>query len=498
MCTIKRKQTKSIMDQPNTVKAIQLPETIEQVRVVHFPKLKVSEILKLLATNEIPYLTDVQTLVAKYSACAFLHGRPMGSVLIFLAGYSGAGKSSTINSLFADDSLCKTSSTSSETKSVSLVRKLVTATVETPHVAGYLGFVDVPGTFDTDSKNETTNLALIRKFKNTRIELAERKGLHLRALKLRKSVYPNVVLFVASAADKRIAGKDSVFAKSVKAFQKTGDIIDVDKPNVIVALTHAMSLPRNKAKFIQRLDEITKAIQDHFRALFDINVEVVPVENQPEDYELEKVGDFYKLPNGQLSHYNLFEAMMRVFDNTGDVLARLLVSTYFGSSCPARADKPEILDFDGKSSELEIQQLSQDIQEILPGFVSQVDKIIPQLNFQSLTFGYCPVTEQVKTSSPIKVPTKLKTVEIGESKFAVPDFVDVFVNRESKFQKLSFMQKSEYQEHMQRNYGLEAGLKLVVSVGAAGKWISDTFFGYGSSLLSMAYETQVRNLINFS
>lgn len=123
-------------------------------------------------------LTEKQRTIRLFSGNALKIGRPLDCVMIYLAGLTGSGKSSTINSLFEDNSLCATTSAHSKTINVFLIEKTICANKENPAVTGRLVLVDTPGFFDTNN-GDLENLAVLKQFRNDCEELADRRGLIL-------------------------------------------------------------------------------------------------------------------------------------------------------------------------------------------------------------------------------------------------------------------------------------------------------------------------------
>ncbi|ODM92609.1 Protein hedgehog [Orchesella cincta] len=471
--------------------AAHLPKTLEE-----FPKAfgnaSLIEVMKKIKSPAA--LTPTETNIWKYSGGALLLGRPLDTVMIFMGGSSGAGKSTTINTLFEDNELCSTSSSTSETKEPVRLRKTLKVTKESPPVVGNLTFVDVPGAFDTDGKNEVANFASIKKFRESSIELQSRKKLaNLKIPNVTATVYPNIILFVLNAMDNRIVGPNSFFRKSLESF-KLHDLFDKNHPNLIIVLSHARSLG-GKAKFATLLQQKTNDIRKIIHEILGVSdVEVVPVENEGEDQELEKRGDFYVLPNGELSHYNLFQAMIKVFTRNEDLMGRLFAGWYFGSNCPEKKQKVEVETSQIELEPLDVALAGQALKDLQ--FAVSDESIVPQYNFSSLGCGFCPVSEEVKpvyllSETGDASALQSKVIEIESSKFLIPNFINAYIKKTSRFQRISFYEKEEYQNHMKASYGIEAGFKLIVSASSEGRWISGAQGSYGSSLVKMVQEIQM-------
>lgn len=301
------------------------------------------DLSKILSSHN--SMDPVQKKVWKYSGNALSIGRSLNTVLFVMAGQSGSGKSKTINEIFGDPNLLRTNAYQSETKEPAVVSKTLCVQAETPFIRGKLAFMDVPGIFDTTIKDEVVNVVATKKFLNDLPELQSRKDVARNVPKslfhIRTKVYPNAVLFVVKVPDNRLLGDNSFFTKSLKAFKETTNLLDKKRPNLIVVLTHVDGIP--KRKFCEELDALKRIISDKVKEILGIrNVPIVPIENRAEDCGLEKVGDFYQLPNGELSHQNLWTVMMRIFEKNQDLLGNLLVSWYFESTCPDKTNQAEI------------------------------------------------------------------------------------------------------------------------------------------------------------
>ncbi|CAL8138826.1 unnamed protein product [Orchesella dallaii] len=473
---------------PSMAMAAHLPQTLREFSQIFGN----ASIMKKIQSPGL--LTPTQSAIWKYSGGALILGRPLNTVMIFMGGASGAGKSTTINELFEDTGLCSTSSSTSETKHPVRLLKELNVTRESPPVIGNLTFVDVPGAFDTDEKNEVENFASISKFRYSSHELQSREAVAKVIPNCPETVYPNVILFVVKATDDRIVGANSFFRKSLESF-KLHDLFDEEHPNLIIVLSRARSLGGKPECFNENLKKITQNIRKVTQEVLGVtDVDVVPVENDGDGQDLDKRGDFYVLPNGELSHSNLFKAMLNIFIRNKDIMGRLFTGWYFGSSCPEKKTKVVV-----DTSEIELE----DIDVALAGQVLQdlhipvsADSIIPQYNFQSLGRGYCPVTEEVrpdfllnKTGSPASLP--MKTFKIENSTFLIPNLINERVQNRSIFQRISFYEKEEYQNHMKASYGIDAGFKLIVSASSEGRWISGGEGSHSSSLIKMVQERQV-------
>ncbi len=113
-----------------------LPATIEEFKA----KFPVSS-FSAWELEKGKYSSQIQNM-GTYCGRALLIGRPLNKVIIMMAGKSGSGKSSIINTFFDDKRLCPTNSVRSETAAVYEIKKSLT--IQSLGVKGDLVIVDVP------------------------------------------------------------------------------------------------------------------------------------------------------------------------------------------------------------------------------------------------------------------------------------------------------------------------------------------------------------------
>ncbi len=218
------------------------------------------------------------------------------------------GKSSTVNHLI-NDSVADISDSQSETRSTT-EHTLITFDESLAASDMRLSIVDPPGFNDTDGlEQDARNLRSIAKF------YRHHPG-------LKGNAYPNVVLVTIPSTDTRFQGKNSRFMKCLRAVQKL-HLVDRANPNIVVVMTWACALP---PKQIESKKERIRAV---VLEAIHIDAPVVCLENLPDDFNLEKVGDYTRLPDGTLQPKNLFQAMISVAKDAGDEFAQHCLSTYF-------------------------------------------------------------------------------------------------------------------------------------------------------------------------
>ena len=258
-------------------------------------------------------LDDLNTLINKcsYHQASQLIGSSLKAyrnpyeAMIFLYGITGHGKSSTLNHLFKTE-LIPTSDNKSCTKDVIEY----VATMDSIHwnvTELELGFVDTPGFGDTASgEKDIENLAKIDNFISNHP--------FLRSPFSPNRLYPNIVMIVTSVNDKRMGDLNSQFAKMLRMLSKLS-VIDKVRPNVVIVLTHAMSI-RPLTRFSEYMKKKFELVDNLARLYFGVSFPIVFIDNEREDLEI--CGDWTLLPNGTKQPLNLFDAMISLMKQSGD------------------------------------------------------------------------------------------------------------------------------------------------------------------------------------
>lgn len=394
--------------------------------------------------------------------------------------------------------MCQTSSLKSSTRDPIMVQKrLVCSQARGPPIEGILSLVDLPGNFDTDNRKEVCNLASIRKFVDSMF--ASREGISIlaesRGKNARSRVFPNLVLFTLKATDNRLEGNNTDLRKALTLLKTHGDLIDTEIPNLIILITHVCSLGLEATYFNEDLKEKRAVISKTVREVLGLtDVDIIPIENQPSRYQLPKIGEYYKLPNDELSHYNLYQAILKRLERNNDQIGSLLASWYFQSTCPEKQTAAEV---NSPTIEVNYSDLAKAATElhILQKGTNPINPVTI-FKFDTLGYGYCPATEKLKLNIIPKrdndnVTKNMKQVKIEGHQFLIPKYVSIFPNNCNKFQRLTFLEKEEYQESMKKSYGIDSNLKLNMLPGSDGKWMNAMFDRRGIRLVSFSQELQV-------
>ncbi|XP_035715430.1 protein hedgehog-like [Folsomia candida] len=201
-------------------------------------------------------------------------------------------------------------------------------------------------------------------------------------------------------------GKDTGFVKSLQILKKQ-NLVDNKHPNLILVGTHAAGLGLKPEKYIQNTNRIQKLVKELVLENVGINdVPVVFVENLPEDFNLDKPGDFFLLPDDSLNHANLLQEMFNLFTKTNDTLCRLLVSWYFSPTCPDRDDDPEV-DTENESIELGVEAAEQ---------LKEINQLMMDLNI-----GVKPIpSETVQDETHRGTQTVKAATEVKDTKAQSP------------------------------------------------------------------------------
>ena len=235
--------------------------------------------------------------------------------IIFTYGVSGTGASATLNHLFKMD-LIPTRESKYETTTVS--EYVATLTSEHWKATNLkISFINPPEFGDTKGKRiDVMNLAAIEEL------IAKHNHLGSKFYKC----YPNIVLIAMNVNEYRIQGQNSKFNLMFKVLRQL-ELVDVRRPNILIVLTHVMSLPIGV--FSQRIKEMSDMIQEIIKENFSIQAKFVYIENNTVKYGLPEDGDWTVLPDGTKQPLNVFEAMIELMKNSGDEVGVETIRQFF-------------------------------------------------------------------------------------------------------------------------------------------------------------------------
>ncbi|KAJ7267832.1 hypothetical protein C8J57DRAFT_1325934 [Mycena rebaudengoi] len=246
-------------------------------------------------------------------------------VVILLAGNSGHGKSKTINRLVGQELLSVGRGLASTTKVIQRVKVRSTSKELFSEIT--VAFDDTPGLEDTTFEDRELNASLLYIYKRKHFP----------------DIYPNVILLVAawetitSDAHNKPEHFTSAIGKTIYALY-CSNLVDGERANIVVVVTKSMS------SFHQRRGIIT-----------DLQRKLVPKSSPWEIVFIENGGGkdmnakFPVLPDGQLSHQNLYDAIQNIIkcpsaDGSLDLVGIQALQVLTGAAQLApSAEHPEVL-----------------------------------------------------------------------------------------------------------------------------------------------------------
>jgi len=109
--------------------------------------------------------------------------------------------------------------------------------------------------------------------------------------------------------------------------------------------------------------------------------------------------------------------------------------------------------------------------------------------FSSLGHGYCPVTETVKHHNLMR-NSGLKEFKFQGEKFLIPKHLEPSSNgTETRCERMTFENKEVYQRYKLSQYGLSAGIKLIVQASSEGRWVDEATESRRAKLVSVRQQT---------
>ena len=247
--------------------------------------------------------------------------RGFNHVSMLLVGSSGVGKSGTINHLLniggEGVQFAKTGSTKSETR----ITSEFLAFADDPNLEVknlVMGIVNTPGFNDTDGlKQDACNFYSIKRFYEGHPKL--------------RGCYPNLIFVLVPATDTRIAGENSNLSKSLRCLNELS-LVDHRRPNVVAVLSFCCSISWKKVDiWKEKMENKKNVVQKVIFNALKVNAPVVLLENNFEEHELEKSGDFTKLPNGELQPKNLYDACQKVLSKNKDNFGLITFNACFSN-----------------------------------------------------------------------------------------------------------------------------------------------------------------------
>ena len=248
---------------------------------------------------------------------ASLHAhRACNQAILFVYGLTGAGKTSSLNHLFGFEIIPKSKERTSDTHNVT--EYVATMNSEAWEVTNLeIGFIDLPGWADTHGDiQDARNMATIEQY------ITNHRHLGSRLYKC----YPNIILLTFNIMDERIEGRDSNAAKMLRVLSEL-KIVDTKRPNVIVVLTHAKSIP--PLNYSETIKSIELSIQTLTRTYLQVEAPVILLENNTTGFLLKTEGEWTILYDDILQPKNLFDQMIELMTDSEDEVGVEAIRLYF-------------------------------------------------------------------------------------------------------------------------------------------------------------------------
>ncbi|KAJ7267855.1 hypothetical protein C8J57DRAFT_1613974 [Mycena rebaudengoi] len=277
---------------------------------------------KTLPANGNTKLDEQAGLLQLYQDWARQTGRHYDQAIILLIGHSGHGKSKTINRLVGHDLLevGQVHKLGSTTKVVQRVKISIPASSTGPAIT--LALDDTPGYADNTYDDRGTNSALIKTYQERYFSANPR-------LPWRR--YPNIILLVTSwntiTGDAHNTPERFTSPIGLTMFNLShAGLVDLHRTNIIVVVTKCLAF---MSEFDDYKTQPEKDQQWNIEAgrrrgiITDLQRKVFPTSNPWPIVFIENGGGqrlhhrYPTLPNGELSHQNLFDAIRDVIAKEG-------------------------------------------------------------------------------------------------------------------------------------------------------------------------------------
>ena len=283
------------------------------------------EVNHMMKTNFHPGMKMVQASLNAQRAC--------NEAIIFVYGLTGDGKTSSLNHLFGSEVIPKSKKETSDTSSVTeFISVMNSPQWKVTNLE--IGFIDLPGWGDTKGdKQDARNLSAIEQFTMGHRHLGTQMY----------KCYPNIILIVFNVMNERIEGPESSAAKMLRMLNEL-DIVDIKRPNVVVILTHVMSLP--PLKFEEELSNMERRIKILTKTYLKVEANVVYLENNVSGFMLKKDGDWTVLVDDTLQPKNVFDSMIDLMTDCGDEVGVEAIRLYFKERGSNHPIKRRIVDSD--------------------------------------------------------------------------------------------------------------------------------------------------------
>lgn len=104
------------------------------------------------------------------------------------------------------------------------------------------------------------------------------------------------------------------------------NVVDIDHPNVLIVITHVMSIPMKH--FQKTIEELKTNISTLAYKHLNVKVRISYIENHPDDYELAKIASSWQLPDGTQQPGKQFDDMIALLEGNKDHVAIAAIKTF--------------------------------------------------------------------------------------------------------------------------------------------------------------------------
>ena len=263
--------------------------------------------------------------------------------------------------------------------------------------------------------------------------------------------------------------------------------MDSDRNNLIVVATNSMSLGSVKEAFASAKHMKRHAIARVVHKVLGIlNVRIVFIENNRDAFNIEKLGDFHRFPDGEWSPYNLFEVLCDQLKSNEDYLGSTIISHYFSTACKERSNRAKHLG--------ELEPSEYDSEGKINALSSLAEEVLINVSYRYLGRGY-----SIPIDCPISCPIYCISKESDTNSPLTPATYFVMQNESgTSFPQMSFPTKELYEGNRNAKLGLTSEIQCNIGsyVTSLGKWYEDAQLkGNECYILSFLYEIRSKRVV---
>lgn len=369
-----------------------------------------------------------------YSANALKIGRPLTSVVIISNEITGAEKSSVVTSIFA---LQRTSEREPLAESIQILQNSIS--IPEVNCNSSRNFTVIEMSSSSADKAAETFLDVLSDYGDYK----DRRNREQSNVLLAHSVFPNVFLLTIVATENRIRGNNSTIRKLLEQIVLAGGLVDTQLTNLIVVVTNSCALGLNRETFQKKFAKLKEHIVSVILDVFGIcNIDVIPVEMNPEAYELDLLDEELVLPNGEKALSNLKHAMLQLAIRNEDKLLELALQRMH----QAKSSHNPTQFFIHKST--------------------------------VLGYGYCPVKEEYTPCSLVGnvnvIENDFQAILMEGNVIQFPKYIEVVENNFTQiWERYTSLTKAKYEENMKTFYDIDKKIRLNVLGKPDGRWLQN-------------------------